>query len=69
MAFPEASEENVVVAQQEEEVAHPYAFHVSGPRNLSFPNWRDLVNSSWLALNSSHSVFAFVFMSRGFLFM
>jgi len=28
--------------------AHPYAFHVSGPRNLSSPNWRDLINSSWL---------------------
>lgn len=27
--------------------AHPYAFHVSGPRNLSSPNWRDLINSSW----------------------
>lgn len=27
--------------------AHPYAFHVSGPRNVSSPNWRDLINSSW----------------------
>lgn len=27
--------------------AHPYAFHVSGPRNLSSPNWRDIINSSW----------------------
>lgn len=28
--------------------AHPYAFHVSGPRNVASPNWRDLINSSWL---------------------
>lgn len=27
--------------------AHPYAFHVSGPRNLSSPNWRDIISSSW----------------------
>jgi hypothetical protein len=33
------------VVQQEE--AHPYAFHVSGPRNVSSPNWRDLISSSW----------------------
>ncbi|KAJ9550159.1 hypothetical protein OSB04_014204 [Centaurea solstitialis] len=24
---------------------HPYAFHVSGPRKVSAPNWRDLINS------------------------
>lgn len=28
-------------------VGHPYDFHVSGPRNLSSPNWRDLIRSSW----------------------
>ncbi|KAF3629527.1 hypothetical protein CQW23_18200 [Capsicum baccatum] len=27
--------------------AHPYAFHVSGPRNVSSPNWKDLISSSW----------------------
>jgi hypothetical protein len=27
--------------------AHPYAFHVSGPRSVSSPNWRDLISSSW----------------------
>ena len=27
--------------------AHPYAFHNSGPRNLSSPNWRDIISSSW----------------------
>ncbi|CAO2814199.1 unnamed protein product [Amaranthus hypochondriacus] len=26
--------------------AHPYAFHVSGPRNLSSPNWRDIISYS-----------------------
>lgn len=33
-----------------EEEAHPYAFHVSGPRNVASPNWRDLINSSWSVL-------------------
>ncbi|KAF3793925.1 GDSL esterase/lipase [Nymphaea thermarum] len=28
------------------EEVHPYAFHVSGPRNLSSPNWRDLFCSN-----------------------
>lgn len=32
------------------EEAHPYAFHVSGPRNVASPNWRDLINSSWSVL-------------------
>lgn len=32
-----------------EEEAHPYAFHVSGPRNVASLNWRDLINSNWLA--------------------
>lgn len=27
--------------------SHPYAFHVSGPRNVPSPNWKDLINSSW----------------------
>lgn len=39
--------ENVVVQQQQQEEAHPYAFHVSGPRNLTNLNWRDLISSSW----------------------
>lgn len=30
-----------------DEIAHPYAFHVSGPRNVSSPNWRQIINSSW----------------------
>lgn len=36
--------ENATPVKQE---AHPYAFHVSGPRNIAAPNWRDLINSSW----------------------
>jgi hypothetical protein len=42
-------EEKVVVVQKQEEKeeAHPYAFHVSGPRNLVNLNWRDLISSSW----------------------
>lgn len=38
--------------------AHPYAFHVSGPRNLSSPNWRDLINSSWKDGNYKRTVMA-----------
>ncbi|KAH6822890.1 alpha/beta-Hydrolases superfamily protein [Perilla frutescens var. hirtella] len=26
---------------------HPYAFHVSGPRNVPSINWRDLISSTW----------------------
>lgn len=40
-----------------EEEAHPYAFHVSGPRNVSSPNWRDLISSSWSAYHSQFLVF------------
>lgn len=35
------------VVVKEDETHHPYAFHVSGPRNVASPNWRDLINSSW----------------------
>lgn len=47
----------VAVAVQEE-AAHPYAFHVSGPRNVTSPNWRDLINSSWKDANYKRSVIA-----------
>lgn len=42
-------EKHVIQTQQVQEVeeAHPYAFHVSGPRNLVNLNWRDLISSSW----------------------
>ncbi|CAO2814202.1 unnamed protein product [Amaranthus hypochondriacus] len=38
--------------------AHPYAFHVSGPRNLSSPNWRDIISSSWKDANYKRTVMA-----------
>jgi membrane-anchored glycerophosphoryl diester phosphodiesterase (GDPDase) len=44
----EVQERDMVVVQEEE--AHPYAFHVSGPRNVASPNWRDLISSSWSVL-------------------
>lgn len=39
-----------VLKVKEKEEAHPYAFHVSGPRNVAPLNWRDLINSSWSVL-------------------
>ncbi|CAN0913965.1 GDSL esterase/lipase At4g10955 [Linum grandiflorum] len=27
--------------------SHPFAFHVSGPRNVAVPNWREIISSSW----------------------
>jgi hypothetical protein len=36
----------VVVAAADAE-GHPYDFHVSGPRNLPPPNWKEIVRSSW----------------------
>ncbi|XP_054819785.1 GDSL esterase/lipase At4g10955-like [Prosopis cineraria] len=41
-----------------ENEAHPYAFHVSGPRNLTTLNWRDLINSSWKDPNYKRTVIA-----------
>ncbi|KAK4364019.1 hypothetical protein RND71_015377 [Anisodus tanguticus] len=38
--------------------AHPYAFHVSGPKNVASPNWRDLINSSWKDSNYKRTVMA-----------
>lgn len=49
----EGEEEQEEVVKEE---AHPYAFHISGPRNVASPNWRDLINSSW-------SVLIFIFFS------
>ncbi|XVF81680.1 hypothetical protein PTKIN_Ptkin15bG0174700 [Pterospermum kingtungense] len=61
----EQKEGAMVVAVKEEEVEevkevehHPYAFHVSGPRNVAKPNWRDLINSSWKDANYKRSVIA-----------
>lgn len=38
--------------------AHPYAFHVSGPRNVASPNWRDIISSSWKDSNYQRTVIA-----------
>ncbi|XP_031256783.1 GDSL esterase/lipase At4g10955 [Pistacia vera] len=40
-------EKGTAMEIKDKEEAHPYAFHVSGPRNVAPPNWRDLINSSW----------------------
>ncbi|XP_020230529.1 GDSL esterase/lipase At4g10955 [Cajanus cajan] len=49
---------NEVVQEEEEEASHPYAFHVSGPRNLTTLNWRDLISSSWKDANYKRTVIA-----------
>ncbi|XXG90449.1 hypothetical protein AAC387_Pa12g2215 [Persea americana] len=40
------------------EEGHPYDFHVSGPRNLSYPNWRDIISSSCNDCNYKRTVIA-----------
>ncbi|EEF35737.1 GDSL esterase/lipase At4g10955 [Ricinus communis] len=52
-----SSDMDIQVTEAEEE-AHPYAFHVSGPRNVASPNWRDLINSSWKDENYKRTVIA-----------
>ncbi|KAB5557389.1 hypothetical protein DKX38_008298 [Salix brachista] len=52
----EVQEVQTVMVQEEE--AHPYAFHVSGPRNVASPNWRDLISSSWKNENYKRTVFS-----------
>ncbi|GER53385.1 alpha/beta-Hydrolases superfamily protein [Striga asiatica] len=37
---------------------HPYAFHVSGPRNVPSINWRDLISSTWKDPNYKRTVIA-----------
>ena len=53
-----ATPPKTVVVKEDDADHHPYAFHVSGPRNVSSPNWRDLINSSWY--DSSRSVFLLI---------
>ncbi|CDY16347.1 BnaA02g11510D [Brassica napus] len=43
---------------KEDDAHHPYAFHVSGPRNVASPNWRDLISSSWKDPNYKRTVMA-----------
>ncbi|XP_076960459.1 GDSL esterase/lipase At4g10955-like [Bidens hawaiensis] len=56
------SNQKLVERETEDEsnntIHHPYAFHVSGPRKLSAPNWRDLINSSWKDGNYKRTVIA-----------
>ncbi|GJN17653.1 hypothetical protein PR202_gb04739 [Eleusine coracana subsp. coracana] len=47
----------VVVAAADAE-GHPYDFHVSGPRNLPPPNWREIIRSSWKDPNYKRMVMA-----------
>lgn len=47
-------EADKVIVMESKDQSHPYAFHVSGPRNVSSPNWKDLINSSWLVI---HKIF------------
>ncbi|KAG4924066.1 hypothetical protein AAZX31_18G103500 [Glycine max] len=44
--------------EEAEEASHPYAFHVSGPRNLANLNWRDLISSSWKDATYKRTVIA-----------
>ncbi|KAI9114799.1 hypothetical protein K1719_014497 [Acacia pycnantha] len=42
----------------QDEAHHPYAFHVSGPRNFASLTWKDLLNSSWKDENYKRIVIA-----------
>ncbi|KAK9085807.1 hypothetical protein Sjap_026218 [Stephania japonica] len=53
-----AAAENPTEQEQDSLGHHPYAFHVSGPRKISSPNWRDLINSSWKDANYRRTVIA-----------
>lgn len=53
-----ANEEDQAVSFFMEGKVHPDAFHVSGPRNVASPNWRDLINSSWKDANYKRTVIA-----------
>ncbi|KAL3848681.1 hypothetical protein ACJIZ3_010563 [Penstemon smallii] len=49
----ELEEQPQEIQQQQQ---HPYAFHVSGPRNVPSINWRDLINSTWKNGNYKRTV-------------
>ncbi|XP_047169334.1 GDSL esterase/lipase At4g10955-like [Vigna umbellata] len=51
-------EKDEEVQRKGEEASHPHAFHVSGPRNLTNLNWRDLISSSWKDANYKRTVIA-----------
>ncbi|KAK9924123.1 hypothetical protein M0R45_032510 [Rubus argutus] len=50
--------QDVVAKEIVEAEPHPYAFHVSGPRNLCSPTWRDNISSSWKDGNYKRTVIA-----------
>ncbi|KAI3836202.1 hypothetical protein MKX03_028181, partial [Papaver bracteatum] len=50
--------EEKITSEEEKENHHPYAYHVSGPRNISSPNWRDIISSSWKDENYRRTVMA-----------
>ncbi|KAI3457054.1 hypothetical protein Pfo_013717 [Paulownia fortunei] len=51
-------ENQSVKTEFEPQNQHPYAFHVSGPRNIPSINWRDLINSTWKDGNYKRTVIA-----------
>ncbi|PKU70368.1 GDSL esterase/lipase At4g10955 [Dendrobium catenatum] len=53
-----AGDEGTKKIENSEVEEHPYDFHVSGPRNLSSPNWKDLIRSSWRDPNYKRMVIA-----------
>ncbi|KAD6796173.1 hypothetical protein E3N88_07069 [Mikania micrantha] len=53
-----AQRETIEGDDENNTIYHPYAFHVSGPRKVSAPNWRDLINSSWKDGNYKRTVIA-----------
>ncbi|KAK6919780.1 hypothetical protein RJ641_015684 [Dillenia turbinata] len=57
-AEKERRELQEAIMEDEGVESHPYAFDVSGPRNLSSLNWRDLFNSSWKNGNYKRTVMA-----------
>ncbi|KAI8526621.1 hypothetical protein RHMOL_Rhmol12G0010200 [Rhododendron molle] len=50
--------EGADVVKEERESSHPYAFHVSGPRNVASPNWKEIIISSWKDGNYKRTVIA-----------
>ncbi|CAA0816288.1 alpha/beta-Hydrolases superfamily protein [Striga hermonthica] len=49
---------SVVTELVAHQAQHPYAFHVSGPRNVPSINWRDLISSTWKDPNYKRTVIA-----------
>ncbi|KAL7103920.1 hypothetical protein ACP275_08G211000 [Erythranthe tilingii] len=54
----EPKSRNRICRNKSDDDEHPYAFHVSGPRNVSPLNWRDLLFSTWKDSNYKRTVMA-----------